>query len=201
VVALAGCGLLLFASHARAVVAGVFGLPAIAVAFWFSVPHETLERLATIPAQLNGGDLNQRLNIWSVGWHAFAESPWFGSGAGSFVSAAGLNPEDTAHNTVLAIGVSGGLCALFLAAGIVALAAWAAWQTKGPLRVALVTSLLVWLLTTLVATVEENRTTWLLLGLAAFAGQLAGEDPDELAAVFGAPGQRLEILLSHGTAA
>jgi len=184
VVALTGCGLLLVRGHVRGVVAGILALPIIAGAFWFSVPHETFERLATIPEQLQGGDLNQRLNIWSAGWSAFVKAPMIGTGAGSFVSAAGLNPLDTAHNTVLSIVVNGGLCALFLAVGIVAAAAWATKQTHGPLRLTLATALLVWITTSLVATVEESRTTWLLLGMIALAGRLAVEEPEWLAACF-----------------
>jgi O-antigen ligase len=172
-------------SHAKAAIAGVFVMPAIAAVLWFSIPHETFERLATIPEQLNGGDLNQRLNIWSAGWDAFIHAPLFGTGAGSFVSAAGLNPLDTAHNTALSILVSGGLCAFFLAVAIVVAAARAAIETHGPTRLALATALLVWVITSLVATVEENRTTWLLLGMIALAGRLAVDDPKQLAARFG----------------
>jgi O-antigen ligase len=151
---------------------------------WFAVPHETLQRLATIPEQIQGGDLGQRENIWSAGWHAFAQAPLFGNGAGSFVSAAGLNPLDTAHNTVLSIAVGGGLCALFLAGGIVAMAVWSTVKTRGPLRLALGTALLVWFIGLMAATAEENRTTWLLLGLIALAGRLAVEEPAELATCF-----------------
>jgi O-antigen ligase len=184
VVALAGCGLLLARGHARGVIAGAFALPAIAAGLWFMVPHETLERLGTISQQLHGGDLNQRLNIWSAGWHAFVQAPFFGRGAGTFVAAAGLAPMDTAHNTALAILVDGGLCAFFLAVAIVLVAAWSAMQTHGQLRLAMGTALLVWIITSLVATVEESRTTWLLLALIALAGRLAGEEPNRLAACF-----------------
>jgi O-antigen ligase len=183
-VALAGCAVLLVRSHPKAAVAGAFAMPAIAAILWFSIPHETFERLATIPEQLNGGDLNQRLNIWSAGWDAFVHAPLLGTGAGSFVSAAGLNPLDTAHNTALSIVVSGGLCAFFLALAIVMAAARAAIETHGLTRLALTTALLVWVITSLVATVEENRTTWLLLGMIALAGRLAVDDPKQLAALF-----------------
>jgi hypothetical protein len=57
-------------------------------------------------------------------------------------------------------------------------------QTSGPLRLALVTSLLVWAITSLIATVEENRTTWLLFGLILLAARLAAEDPRGLAVCF-----------------
>jgi O-antigen ligase len=184
VVALTGCGILLARGHGLRVLAGILALPAIAAALWFTVPHETLERLATIPEQLQGGNLNQRWNIWTAGWHAFAHAPIFGSGAGSFVAAAGMNPFDTAHNTALSILVGGGLCAFFLAVAIVALAARSILLTHGSLRLALATALIVWIVTSLVATVEESRTTWLLLGVIALAGRLAVEDPENLAACF-----------------
>jgi O-antigen ligase len=164
--------------------AGVFALPAIAAAMWFTVPHETFERLATIPAQLQGGDLNQRLNIWTAGWHAFVHALLLGTGAGSFVSAAGVAPLDTAHNTALSIAVNGGLFGLFLAAGILALVVRSVVQAPGSVRVAMATALLVWMTTSLVATVEESRTTWLLLALIALAGRLAEEEPECLAACF-----------------
>ena len=184
VIALAGSAVLLTRGRPRRVVAAVFALPPALAALWFIVPTATFERLATIPEQLRSGDLNQRLNIWSAGWRAFVHAPLFGSGAGAFVSAARLSPIDTAHNTALSIAVGGGLCALFLATLLVALAVRYALATHGPLRLALLTSLLVWALTSLVATVEENRTTWLLLALVAVAGRLAVEDPDGLEACF-----------------
>jgi hypothetical protein len=40
------------------------------------------------------------------------------------------------------------------------------------------------MITSLVATVEESRTTWLLLGLIAVAGRLAIEDPLGMDACF-----------------
>jgi O-antigen ligase len=183
-VALAGCGILLARGHGLRVLAGTLALPGLAAALWFTVPHETLERLATIPEQLQGGNLNQRWNIWSAGWHAFAHAPIFGTGAGSFVAAAGMNPLDTAHNTALSILVGGGICAFFLAVAIVALAARSIHATHGSLRLALATALIVWIVTSLVATVEESRTTWLLLGVIALAGRLAVEDPECLATCF-----------------
>jgi O-antigen ligase len=183
-VALAGCGILLFRGHAKAVLAGAFALPALAASLWFIAPHGTLARLATIPEQIRSGDLNRRLDIWSAGWDAFTRAPLLGTGAGSFVSAAGLSSVDTAHNAVLSILVGGGLFALFLAVGIVALAARSAFKTQGPLKLALVTTLLVWVLAAMVSTVEESRTTWLLIALIAVAGRLAVEEPAGLAACF-----------------
>ncbi|MGA2808519.1 MAG: O-antigen ligase family protein [Terracidiphilus sp.] len=183
-VGLAASGLLLVHGHPRRLLAGGLALPPIAGVVWLTVPRGTFERLATISEQLQGGDLNQRLNIWQAGWRAFQRAPFFGTGAGSFVSAARLAPADTAHNTALSIAVSGGVCALFLAAAILASAIWSITQTRGPLQWAMATTLLVWFITSLVATVEENRTTWLLLALIALSGRLSVEDPGEMADCF-----------------
>ena len=184
VVALAGSSLLLAHGHPRRVLAGVLALPPAAFMLWLMIPRGTFERLATVSELLHGGDLNRRLNIWEAGWHAFARAPFFGTGAGSFVAAAGLAPVDTAHNTALSIAVAGGLCALFLASLIVAAAIWSIAQTRGPLKWAMAVSLAVWVTTSLVATVEESRTTWLLLALIALAGRLSAEEPEALAACF-----------------
>ena len=178
IVALSGCGILLFQKHKRWVVTGVLALPMIGVALWFLVvPHETLERLASIQEQIRGGDLNQRLNIWAAGWRAFVQAPFLGHGAGSFVGAAGLAPIDTAHNTALSLLVEGGIGALFLALAIVVVSVRSAIGTSGPLRIALVTLLLVWIVSSLVGTVAESRTTWLLLSLVALAGRVVTGEP------------------------
>ena len=183
--ALAGSALILAHGHGRRVAAAsAVALPVFLSALWLVVPTETLTRLATIPEQLQGGDLNQRVNIWSAGWRAFAHAPLFGSGAGTFVAASRLAPINSAHNTALSIVVGGGLCALFLASLLVALAVHAAFQCRGLLRMALVMCLLIWMITTLTATVEESRTTWLLFSLAIVAARLSAEDPSGVAACF-----------------
>jgi len=179
-VALAGGGVILTVGHPKRLLVGALALPPAAAILWMTVPHGTFERLFTINEQLQHGDLNQRMNIWHAGWHAFARAPFFGAGAGSFVSAAGLAPIDTAHNTALSIAVSGGLVALFLATTIVAVAIWSIAQTRGPLWWSLCTALLVWLIISLVATVEESRTSWLLMAIIALAGRLSAEDSEGL---------------------
>ena len=183
-VALGGCGILLLRNDARRVFAGVFVLPVVGSVLWFIAPHETLERLGTITEQLHRGDLNQRLNIWGAGWRAFVQAPLFGHGAGSFVSAAGLAPTDTAHNTAVSILVEGGLCALFIAVAIVVVSVRSAFSTKGSMRLALIALLAVWILSSMVGTVMESRHTWLLLALIALAGRFAVEVPELLERAF-----------------
>jgi O-antigen ligase len=184
VVGIAGGAVLLVQGHPRRLLAGALALPPLAAALWFIIPRGSLERLATISEQLHGGDLNQRMNIWTAGWQAFAQAPLCGTGAGTFVSAARTASIDTAHNTPLSLAVTGGLCALFLATAIVAVAVWSINRLRGPLRWALALALVVWFITSLVATVEENRTTWLLLAIIALAGRLAVEEPEQMAGCF-----------------
>ncbi len=182
--ALAGCLLLLGRGRSGTVVAALLALPALAGFLWFLVPYETLARLATIPDQLRNGDLNQRLDIWAAGWDAFAKAPWAGWGAGTFVQAAHLAQIDTAHNTALSIAVSGGLWAVLIAVCILLCAGYLAQSTKAGLRIAFLTTLTVWAISSLVGTVEQNRITWLLFGLIAVAGRFAAEDPAALAGAF-----------------
>ena len=193
IVALIGCGVLLFQRWPKGLVAGGLILPAVVGLVWIFAPHETLGRLDTIAQQIQGGDLNQRLNIWSAGWRAFLLAPICGHGAGSFVAAAGLAPIDTAHNTVLSILVEGGLIALFIAAGIVAVSLRAIGGLRGSLRLALGTLMVVWLLSSVVGTVAESRTTWLVLVVIAISQRLAEDDPDELERAF--PSKEAETVL------
>lgn len=184
VVALAGCGLLLVARHPGAVLAGGLSLPVVLAALWGAVPHATIARISTIPQQLRGGDLNQRLNIWSAGWQAFVHAPFFGAGVGTFVDAARLAPADTAHNTALTVAVEGGIFGVILASAVLAVCARSVLATRGSVRAALGTAFLVWMVTSLVATVEANRTTWLLMGLVSVAGRLESEEPGRMESSF-----------------
>jgi O-antigen ligase len=183
-VALAGTIVILFRRHARSAIAALLALPAVAAGMWVAVPAQIFERLATIPAQLSYGDLNQRVNIWSAGWRAFVHAPVFGTGAGTFTDAAHLSPIDTAHNTALSLAVSGGLCALFLAIAILSLAVRNIAAMRAPLRLAFAVALLAWSVTAIVASVEESRTTWFLFAVIALAARLGQESPSLLETEF-----------------
>lgn len=185
-IALIGSACLLFRRSSGRLIFAFLSIPVVAAAIWITVPQATLERLATIPAQLQSGDLNQRLNIWAAGWQAFVRAPFFGSGAGSFVTAAGLAPIDTAHNTLLSLGVEGGIVAILLSIAIVIVSIYAAKRTIGPLCIGMITVLAAWCITTFAATVEQNRSTWFLLGLIACAGRLSQEQPQALTQCFSA---------------
>ncbi|HTB96709.1 MAG TPA: O-antigen ligase family protein [Terracidiphilus sp.] len=172
-VALAGCTLLLFRMRRQFVFWGALCIPLLAVALWMFVPHETFNRIATILGQLQGGDLNQRTKIWFWGWDAFIERPCVGSGAGTFVIAAGVAPVDTAHNTALSIVVEEGLIGLGLASAILAECFWLIRQTKDALRIGFTTMLLVWCIASMVGTAAESRITWLMIGVFSVAWRIS----------------------------
>jgi len=171
-VAMIGCAIVLHRNHFRIVLLGFVALSIVAAALWFLAPHETLGRFATIADQLQSGDLNQRWNIWEAGWHAFVAAPFLGHGVGSFVSATGLASIDTAHNTALSILVEAGICGFSLAFAIAAVSIHSVLRARGTLRMALLTLISVWIVSSLVGTVIESRTTWLMFGVIAVAARL-----------------------------
>jgi len=184
--ALFGGAVLLVMARPRAASVIFVALAVMVGALWLFVPAGSLDRLATIPQEVGSGDWNDRLNIWDAGWHAFQQSPWWGSGAGAFTTASGLAPGDTAHNTVMAVLVMGGLFGTVIFVSIVAATGVAVARTEGLLRVALGTTLAVWGITSMVGSVEENRATWLLFGLMALAARLSRTQARSVTAMFSA---------------
>ena len=177
-VALFGVTILLVLWKPQAASLTFLGLAITAAALLLFVPIGSLDRLATLPQEAGAGDWNDRLNIWSAGWHAFQHAPWWGYGAGTFTSASGLASGDTAHNTLLAVLVTGGLFGTTIYLSILIAVCWSIFKTSGILRVALATAFISWGISSMVGTVEENRVTWLLFGMVSFAGRLASESPD-----------------------
>lgn len=197
--AMLGSAVLLVMWRPRAAAIVFVALAVTVGALFLFVPAGSVERLATIPEQLGSGDWNDRLNIWNAGWRAFTLAPWRGYGAGTFTTAAGLATGDTAHNTVMAVMVSGGLVATGIFLAILVGVALALWRTSGLLRVALGTTLAVWLITAMVGSVEESRFTWLLFGMMALAGRLDREQPDAMMRVFSGQERReLRVLAYAG---
>jgi O-antigen ligase len=173
-VALAGTTVLLVRWRPKAAMAVLAGIAGLGVATWGLVPADTLDRLGTIPEQIGSGDLNDRLSLWIAGFRAFRQAPWLGYGAGNFSLAAGLSPGDTAHNTGMAILVTGGLAGAGIFLGLLMALGSAVWRMGGLLQVAMGTLLAVWLTTAMVGSVEENRTTWLVFTIMALAGEMDG---------------------------
>lgn len=172
-VAIVGCALLLWRNHARIVFGAILAFPVAFGVIEMTIPEAVWHRLGTIPEQLLRGDLNQRLSIWTAGWDAFGKAPFMGFGAGTFVGATGLSHFDTAHNSALALGVEGGVIAVALALAIAVAALHSFVRIRGSVRISLGTALIVWFVTSLVSTVEINRTTWLLVAIITVTSRLS----------------------------
>jgi O-antigen ligase len=185
-VALAGCGFMLARSRRSRAIAGL-AAPVVLLTFLYVVPGGTVSRMLSIYEELTSGNLNQRLNIWAAGWRAFSQAPFAGAGAGTFLSAAHLPLGVTAHNTALAVAVEGGNVALAAAAAIVVLAVGLVLAMGGNMRLGLGTAFLVWMVAAMVLSVQENRSTWLLLGIIVTASRLSGGKPEEFAREFSEP--------------
>lgn len=188
-VALSGSALLLLRGRARVQLAAFFSLPVLVATVWIAIPRAILERLATTPGELRSGSLNLRMEIWQMGWRAFSRAPLLGHGMGNFTLAAGLSPNDTAHNTPLAITVGGGLIALFLSLAIVFAVLRAILSLPSSPRLAFLTAVTVWTITSMTATAEESRFTWLLVALPALAARLQQDELIRMAASFPAPSE------------
>lgn len=173
IIAIGCCGVAGLRWRSRAFMIAVASVVFAAIGVFVVAPTGTLDRLRTASEMKEYGDLNERVNIWSEGWRAFEKAPLIGHGAGSFVIAAEVGPDDTAHNTVLSILVEGGLCGLLMATTIVVFAFRAI--SKGPtqLRFGLYLLMILWVSSSLTQSLWEGRTTWLLIGIAVVSGRIA----------------------------
>jgi hypothetical protein len=175
-VAVSGCGVAILRGHRRYAAMALIAIVVSTVWVLTFAPAGTLERIKTLREVRRNPDLNQRVDIWRAGWKAFERAPMLGHGTGSFVTAAGLSRDDTAHNTALAMLVENGLCGLLLATAIVVVAARAIWRTRGTMRLGLTVLMAVWAISSLVGTVGESRMTWLMFGIIAVAEQVSTEE-------------------------
>ena len=174
--ALTCCVILFYRRAQRKTILAIMMMSPLLLIAYRTIPLPTMTRLQSIPEQIGNGDLNQRKQIWMAGWEAFRAAPILGNGAGCFVEAAHTATGDTAHNTSLALLVNGGLAGFSLALAILIAAIRALQRLHGDLRIALWGALLVCLLSSLVATMEENRLAWFLLGLIALAQRVKARD-------------------------
>ena len=84
---------------------------AAAVVAVLYVPERSWERLSTTGQQIESGNLNDRVWIWTAGFKVFPEHPIIGVGGGAFSTAVGpyLGEDRAAHNTYLSILIDQGL--------------------------------------------------------------------------------------------
>ncbi len=93
--------------------------------------------------------------------------------------------------------MEGGLFSLVLATAILAVSVRSILRIKGALQIGLMTLMAVWFVSSLIGTVGESRTTWLLLGIVAVSRRLVEDQPEHLDCVFSTPGLRANPSLTE----
>jgi O-antigen ligase len=131
------------------------------------VPTSSWARISTIPAELTGGNMNSRRELWDAGFDAFPDHPVLGVGAGAYGSLFEIQGKKflPAHNIVIGLLVEQGILGLSLFAAL--LGACVVLICRMPpadrnLWGVLVLCLLIGLMS---VSGERWKVTWLLFGL------------------------------------
>jgi O-antigen ligase len=142
-------------------------------------PESSLERLATIPEELAGGDLSGRTSIWAAGVELFREHPFIGVGAGAYRHAVReiLIVGEVAHNTFLSIVVELGVVGLAIFCGLLGILFISATELPWlPKRLWFVCAA-VWLVGVSNLTWEMRKPTWLFFALLLAQRAAMGKQP------------------------
>jgi O-antigen ligase len=135
------------------------------------IPQSSLQRLASTYAELSGGDLSGRVEIWRDGLAVLADHPLLGVGSAAFPSA--IASGRSAHNTFLLVFTELGIIGFTLFAIMLAMAFYdsirqAKWDSGFSL-----TLLLVWVLGASALSWVTAKPTWLFLCLIIAGANLA----------------------------
>jgi len=132
------------------------------------IPQASIQRLGTIDEEIQGGDLNDRTELWRLGLDFWLEHPILGIGSAGFDPA--VEPiygrPRALHNSFIAIAAELGIVGIVLFAIILVIAILQAWRhpTKWETWFWL-TVLAAWCIGNLALTWVYSKPTWLLLSL------------------------------------
>ena len=134
------------------------------------VPQSSFQRLGTMGASIAEADLHGRVDIWGAGIRALSEHPVLGIGSGTFRT--GVESGKVAHNSFISVLVEVGMIGFVLFAAILAFAVYEAMHQQRWDSIFWLTVLLVWALGLSVHTWEQEKITWLFLGLAVISANI-----------------------------
>ncbi len=139
------------------------------------VPPTSLERLSTIPAEVQGGSFSARGRIWRAGWEVFLQHPIAGVGAGNFAAAVEpvLGTARSPHQSFLSVLVGQGLVGLALFLAIFALALRPIPRLPSLQRKFWTILALTLIVGLQPRTWDHRKPTWLVLGVLAAQAALA----------------------------
>lgn len=164
-------GYLLARRRPAIAVGGLAGLIAVGALVLPLVPTQAITRLEGTDAAVQGGDLNERTEIWAEAVRIIEGHPLVGIGSGAFESAA-VGVNKVGHNFVLALLAEVGIVGfgLFLAMLVVALLS----LRRAPplLRGLWVAVFSAWLFAALLHNWEYRKQTWFMLAMMVVCGEL-----------------------------
>jgi len=157
----------------------------------FLAPKPSRERLASPPAEMQGGKVVSRLGIWRAGLQVFRAHPIKGIGAGAYPQAvepligrpARAGHRYVAHNTYLSVLVETGLLGFGLFSSLIAAVILMVWFLPLAERAVFGVLLTGWALGIFMLTWEIRKPGWLVFGLVTAAWSRAlNSTEDELEA-------------------
>ena len=156
---------------------------ALGVCAWCAlsiVPETSWSRIFTISEQVDSGDLNQRMSVWSAGAKAFVDHPLFGVGEGAYlqVSDKYFGEGFVAHNTFISVLVELGITGFLVFAAILLATARSIRSLLNSSRSMWFAVAATWLVGVLAATWETQKPTWLFIALIAAAARIRRSSVD-----------------------
>ena len=150
------------------------------------VPTASVQRLGTIDDEIQGGDLNERTELWGRGIDIWLEHPVLGIGSAGFNTA--VEPiygrPRSVHNSFIAVLTELGVIGFGLFGLILVTAAFQAWRHSTVFDTLFwLTVLITWGLGNFALTWTYSKPTWLLLTLLAASAALSPQlkHPDSMA--------------------
>ena len=155
------------------------------------LPERQIERLATISTELEGGDLNSRVEIWQAALEVMDQEPVTGTGvgAGRRLIATTYGQAEGAHNTYLSVALETGAVGLALFLLVLYVVFRRAAQVRGLERGLIVVIGLCLLVGLLPRHWEDEKALWVMLSIVIAIGvrgvplgRQRGSLPDDLSA-------------------
>lgn len=148
------------------------------VSAFFVVPESSLSRITSIGDELLYGNLNQRTTIWMSGLEVFSGEPLLGTGAGTFRNsvATKLGRGVSSHNLFLSTLVGQGIIGFLILLSILVVLIISILEMPRLKRRLWTVMLATWFVGVMTLDWEQEKTTWLLLGLLACQGRIKVPD-------------------------
>lgn len=150
----------------------ILSLSAVLVFAWYAadlIPPLVVRRLSMLGYELSSGDLSMRSKIWQIGFGAWLAHPIAGIGTGAFpiISGNALGLNLVAHSLFVSILVEEGAVGLLLFGAALLALTMSTRLLNSTKRKFYLVLLAIWAVGVSMATWEDKKATWILLGIVA----------------------------------